>query len=336
MIRNGMGLARLNLAHGSFGAHARLVRDVRAAAAAAGQQVPIWGDLPGPKVRIGRVDGGAVQLYEGQPFVLHAAEKLGDAGHASLELPDLAQLLSPGDSVYLNDAQVQLQVEEVTGAEVHCRVWGGGELRSFSGAHLPGVNLGPAGLTAEDRACLAFAAEQRLEAISPSFIQDAADLHAVGQAAADMGYTPAFLAKIERARAVDNLKAILSRADAVVVARGDLGIDTPLEEITLLQKWILHQAGQAGKPAIVATHLLESMVHHRLPTRAEVADVTNAILDGADGLALTAETALGAHPAEAVAMIARIACATEPHVNARVGGALTGRGLLDIIGTSIC
>jgi pyruvate kinase len=317
LVSSGMDVARLNLAHGSFHDHALLVGAVREAAAAAGRPVPIWGDLPGPKLRIGRISGDAVQLATGQPFTLCAGELLGDAGSASLGLLALARLLAPGNTVYLNDGRVQLLVEEATASQVRCRVSGGGEVHSFSGVHLPGADLGPYALTAEDRACLAFAAAHRLEAVSPSFVQEAAELEAVRRAAAELGYTPALLAKIERARAVHNLDQIVASADAVVVARGDLGLDTPLEEIALLQKRILCQARRAGKPALVATHLLDSMVHHRLPTRAEVADVANAILDGACGLVLTAETALGAHPVEAVAMLARIARVTEPHLDPR-------------------
>lgn len=315
MIRNGMAIARVNLSQGDLKRHAQAIHRIRAAAAAVGERVAIWGDLPGPKMRVGAMDGDAAWLQPGQCFILEAGKFVGNATRASLSTSGLSQAVRPGDRVHLNDGLIQLKVERVEGEEIHCRVLNGGELRTRDGVNVPGIDLGLSAFTGRDRAWLAFAARQGLDAISPSFIQDAADLDAVRQAAAEMDYCPFLLAKIERAPAIQNLEAILASADAVVVARGDLGIETPLEEIALLQKHILHRANLAGKPAITATHMLESMTRQRLPTRAEVADVTNAILDGTDCMTLSAETALGSHPVEAVAMMARIARATERHVN---------------------
>ena len=311
MIRNGMDIARVNLSHGDLDRHAQTIQSIRDAAAIVGERVAIWGDLPGPKMRIGPMDGGAVSLQQDQRFFLETGEFAGNATRAALRFSGLPQAVRPGERVFLNDGLIQLEVERVTGEQIHCRVLDSGELCSHDGVNLPGIDLGPSAFTDQDRVRLAFAAEQGLDAMSPSFIQDATDLDAVRLAAAEMGYSPFLLAKIERALAVQNLESILASADAVVVARGDLGIETPIEEIALLQKQILTQARLAGKPAITATHMLESMTHQRLPTRAEVADVTNAILDGTDCLTLSAETARGRHPAEAVAMMARIARAVE-------------------------
>jgi pyruvate kinase len=330
MILNGMSIARVNLTHGDLAQHAQAIQSIRAAAEAVGHPVAIWGDLPGLKVRIGRLAADSVWLRAGQGFLLQTKKVLGDATRASLSIAGLPGAVKPGDRIHLNDGLILLEAQEVAGEEIYCRVIAGGELRSGDGANLPGVDLGMSTLTSRDRACLAFAAEQRLDAISPSFIQDAADLVAIRQEAADMNYAPFLLAKIEREAAVQNLEAILEQADAVVVARGDLGMETPLEEIALLQKHIIRMANHVGKPAITATHMLESMTHQRLPTRAEVADVTNAVLDGTDCLTLSAETALGHHPAETVSMMARIARATEQHVDRHLAamaqdGGVTGQ-----------
>ena len=311
MICNGMDIARVNLSHGDLDRHAQTIHRVRAAAAAMGERVAIWGDLPGPKMRIGRVDSGAVWLQPGQCFVLKAGEFVGNAAQAAVSFSGLSQSVRPGDRVHLNDGLIQLEVERVEGEEIRCRVLDGGKLGTHDGVNVPGIDLGLSAFTSRDRIRLTFAAALGLDAVSPSFIQNAADLDAVRQTAAELDYFPFLLAKIERAQAVQNLEAILAGADAIVVARGDLGIETPIEEVVLLQKEILRLAHQAGTPTITATHMLESMTHQRLPTRAEVADVTNAILDGTDCLTLSAETALGNHPAEAVAMMARIARAVE-------------------------
>ncbi len=311
MIRNGMDIARVNLSHGDLDRHAQTIHHIRAAASAVGERVAIWGDLPGPKMRVGRMKGDTVWLQPGQQFVLRAGEFVGDAARASVSFSGLPQAVRHGDKVHLNDGLIQLEVERVANEEIHCRVLDSGKLGTHDGVNVPGIDLGLSAFTSRDQVRLAFAAAQDLDAVSPSFIQDAADLDAVRQAAAELAYSPFLLAKIERAPAVQNLDSILAVADAVVVARGDLGVETPIEEIALLQKEILDMANQTGTPAITATHMLESMTRQRLPTRAEVADVTNAILDGTDCLTLSAETAVGSHPAEAVAMMARIARAVE-------------------------
>jgi pyruvate kinase len=311
MILSGMSVARVNLSHGDLERHSLAIKNIRAASAVAGHPVAIWGDLPGHKIRVGRLAGNTARLQAGQGFVLKTKEIVGDARGVSLSFAGLPETVRPGDKVYLNDGFIQLRVMRVTGQEIQCQVVSGGDLCSHDGVNLPGIDLGTDAFTHRDRAHLAFAEEQGLDAISPSFIQDAADLVAVRHAAMEMSYAPYLLAKIERRSAVRNLATILEHADAVVVARGDLGIETPIAEIALLQKDIICRANKVGRPAITATHMLESMAHQRLPTRAEVADVTNAVLDGADCLALSAETALGCHPVESVAMMAKIAQATE-------------------------
>jgi pyruvate kinase len=206
---------------------------------------------------------------------------------------------------------VQIAVEKVEGDDVHCKVEVGGELRSRKGLNLPGIELGICAFTEHDRSCLEFAIEAGVDAVSQSFVERAADLKAVRAAAARLGRQPFLIAKIERRGALSHFDELLVEADGIMVARGDLGVEVPIEEIALIQKQVIARANLAGKPVITATQMLESMVSHRLPTRAEATDVANAILDGTDGIMLSGETAMGQFPEEAVAMVARIARATE-------------------------
>jgi pyruvate kinase len=202
-------------------------------------------------------------------------------------------------------------VERVEGAEVHCRVEVGGELRSKKGLNLPGLDLGIGAFTEHDRSCLKFALEHGVDAVSQSFVESPADLEAVRSAAREFGRVPFLIAKIERDRAVERFDAILAASDGVMIARGDLGVEVPLEKMALIQKNLISRANAAGKPVITATQMLESMTSSRLPTRAEATDVANAVLDGTDAVMLSAESAVGRFPEEAVATLARIAAATE-------------------------
>jgi pyruvate kinase len=311
-----MNVARLNFAHGDLDSHRRAIEKIRVAASSVGQRVSIMGDLPGPKMRIGHVSGQSVELERGQSFILQTEEVEGNSHRASLSFGGLPEAVTPGDKVFINDGFIELEVCEVRGQEVHCRVVVGGELRSHKGVNLPGIDLGISAFTDHDRELLRFASEQGLDAISQSFVQEAADIEAVRAAAASLDYAPFIIAKIERSRAVDNLDAILESVDGIMVARGDLGVEIPIEEIALAQKQIIRRSNLFGRPVITATHMLESMVSHRRPTRAEATDVANAILDGTDCLMLSGETAAGSHPVEAVAVMTRIARVTEPHCRA--------------------
>jgi len=223
----------------------------------------------------------------------------------------LPQVVKPGDRLFLNDGLVQLQVEGVAGRDVVCTVVVGGELRSRKGLNLPGINLGISAFTDHDRACLEFALQHGVDAVSQSFVESPADVEAVRAAATAVGAQPFIIAKIERADALQHFDEILEVADGIMVARGDLGVEVPIEEIALTQKQLIAKANLAGKPVITATQMLESMISSRLPTRAEATDVANAILDGTDCVMLSGESAMGKFPEEAVAMLARIAAATE-------------------------
>ncbi|MDQ1300449.1 MAG: pyruvate kinase, partial [Chloroflexota bacterium] len=293
LIANGMNVARINFSHGDLAGHRRAIANVRAAAAACGQRVAIMGDLPGPKMRIGKLEREPVLLERGQPFIIEVGDFVGDAGRVSLPFAGLPQAVKPGDAIYINDGYIQLEVREVVGRQVRCVALVGGELRSRKGVNFPGIDLGITAFTAQDREFLRFAAEQGLDAVSQSFVQDGADLEAVRGAAAELGYAPFIIAKIERARAVDNLEQILDHADGIMVARGDLGVEIPFERIAVVQKQIIQRASLKSRPVITATHMLESMITNRRPTRAEVTDVANAIIDGTDCVMLSGETSIG-------------------------------------------
>jgi pyruvate kinase len=317
MIINGMNVARLNFAHGDFDSHSQVIKNIRAAAAAVGRRVAIMGDLPGPKIRVGRLAQESVELERGQSFILQTDDIVGNKQQASVSFAGLPKAVKPGNKIYLSDGFIQLKVVKVEGQQVHCEVLVGGELRSHKGVNLPDLDLGIGAFTDNDRRFLEFAAEQKLDAISQSFVEGPGDIRTVREAAATMNFTPFIIAKIERSRAVENLEEILQVTDGIMVARGDLGVEIPIEKIAISQKRIIRQANLYERPVITATHMLESMVHNRRPTRAEATDVANAILDGTDCVMLSEETAMGNYPDEAVAMMTDIAQVTEPYCNRR-------------------
>src|SRR4029453_17894852 len=311
LIAAGMNVARVNFSHGDPEAHRAAIANVRAAARAAGASVAIFGDLPGPKMRIGEIKDGPVELRRGQTFILQSGAIDGDGTRVSHSFPKLPQVVQPGDAIFLNDGYIQLEVERIVGQAVHCRVLVGGPLSSKKGLNLPKADLGIHAFTERDHELLRFAAEHQLDGVSQSFAESAEDIEAVRRAAADLSYHPFIIAKIERAGALPNLDAILQSADAIMVARGDLGVEIPIEQVAVTQKRIIQRANRFGKPVITATHMLESMITNRRPTRAEATDVANAVLDGSDCVMLSGETAVGDFPQEAVATMARIAAVAE-------------------------
>jgi pyruvate kinase len=331
MIRAGMNVARLNFSHGEFSAHRQNIGHIRAAAKAAGRPVAIMADLSGPKMRVGKLGVEKIQLKAGDRFTLTAENIVGDSQRVSVSFARLPKVVKPGDMLSLNDGYIQLEVLEAGGADVACVVKVGGELRSHKGLNLPGIDLGISAFTERDRECLKFALENGVDAVSQSFVEGAADMKAVRQAARELGHEPFLIAKIERSGALERLDEILEAADGIMIARGDLGVEVPIERIAVVQKDIMRRANQRAKPVITATQMLESMTTYRLPTRAEATDVSNAILDGTDCVMLSGESAMGAYPVESVAMLARIASAVEParrHVSVKemyAGINLTGR-----------
>ena len=270
-------------------------------------------DLSGPKMRIGKLKEEPVELKGGDPFTLTTKELIGDVRRVSVSFPRLPKAVKPGDTLFLNDGFIQLEVTRVQGEEVHCKVVVGGELRSRKGLNLPGIDLGITAFTERDRECLQFAMEQGVDAVSQSFVESWKDIDAVRKAAKKMGHSPFIIAKIERAGALDRIDGILQAADGIMIARGDLGVEIPIEQIAVVQKRLMHRANLLGKPVITATQMLESMTTYRRPTRAEATDVANAILDGTDCVMLSGESAMGRFPVDSVAMLSKIAAAIEPH-----------------------
>jgi len=311
LTRAGLNVARLNFSHGDFTAHAERIERIRSASEAVGRRVAIMADLPGPKIRIGKIEPEPMQLHAGENFMLTVEEIIGTPQGVSVSFKDLPSVVKSGDRLFLNDGLVQLTVERVTGGEVDCKVTVGGELRSHKGLNLPGIALGISAFTDHDRACLEFALQQGVDAVSQSFVETGADMEAVRAAAEAAGKRPFMVAKIERLGAIRHFDEILNASDGIMIARGDLGVEVPIEEMAMVQKQLIARARIAGKPVITATQMLESMTVSRLPTRAEATDVANAILDGSDAVMLSAESAIGKYPEEAVAMLARIAAYTE-------------------------
>ncbi|MHC1698055.1 MAG: pyruvate kinase [Geobacteraceae bacterium] len=312
MLSAGMNIARLNFSHGDFSGHRQIIENLRSAAAATGRRLTIMADLPGPKMRIGMLAQDSVSLKPGDPLTLTTEEILGDATRVSVSFSRLPLAVKPADTLFLNDGLIQLEVQKIQNTEVHCRVVAGGELSSRKGLNLPGIDLGISAFTEHDFSCLRFALEQGVEAISQSFVNSAADISAVRSAAASLGHNPFIIAKIERANALEHLAEIIDAADGIMIARGDLGVEVPIETIPVIQKQLMKLANLKGKPIITATQMLESMTHNSRPTRAEATDVANAILDGTDCVMLSGESAVGNYPVEAVAMLAKIAAAIEP------------------------
>ena len=311
MIRAGMNVARLNFSHGEFATHRQNIGNIRAASKAVGRPVAIMADLSGPKMRIGQIAAEPIQLKAGDRFTLTTEDITGGQQRVSVSFARLPKAVKPGDKLSLNDGYIQLEVTEVRGSDVVCAVVVGGELRSRKGLNLPGIDLGVSAFTERDRECLKFALEQGVDAISQSFVEGAADMQAVRKAARELGHEPFLIAKIERSRALERLDEILDAADGIMIARGDLGVEVPIERIAVVQKDIMRRANRRAKPVITATQMLESMIEHYLPTRAEATDVSNAILDGTDAVMLSAESAMGRFPVESVAMLARIAATVE-------------------------
>jgi pyruvate kinase len=313
MIRAGMNIARLNFSHGDFGSHQKVIENLRAASEKSRRRVTIMADLPGPKMRIGQLENEPIELAHGDEVVLTTEDIIGSKMRMSVTFSGLPHAVKVGDRLFLNDGYIEMKVASVRGNDVVCTVVVGGELRSRKGLNLPGIDLGISAFTDWDLECLEFAVAQGVDAVSQSFVESGADILAVRRAAADRGHHPFIIAKIERADALDNIDDILQAADGVMIARGDLGVEIPIERIAVVQKQLMDKANRLGKPVITATQMLESMINNRRPTRAEATDVANAILDGTDCVMLSGESAVGRYPLESVDMLARIAASTEIH-----------------------
>jgi pyruvate kinase len=310
LVKAGMDVARLNFSHGTHTEHAEVVRYLRDGEARWGRPIAILQDLQGPKIRLGSFGpgGGArIDLEQGKPFTLSATPVEGTVERASVSHPEYLKELKAGDEIWMDDGMIQLKVEEASPAAVRCRVVAGGRISDHKGISFPHVPLPVSCLTPKDRDDLTFGIAQGIDFVAVSFVRSAADITEVRTFLREQGAALPIVAKLERQEAMANLPGILTLVDAVMVARGDLGVDVPLEDVPHIQKEIIRQARVAKVPVIVATQMLESMITHLRPTRAEVSDVTTAIFDGADAIMLSAESATGRYPVEAVEMMARIA-----------------------------
>ena len=311
LISAGMDVARLNFSHGTLAEQGERITRLRRAAEKLGRPIGILLDIQGPKVRIGRIEPDPLVLESGQPFALVSEPVVGDATRAAVQYPELYRLLHPGSTVFLDDGLIELSVERVEGTTVHCRVVVGGQLRSHKGLSLPGVELDLPALTDADAEHIRFGIERGVDFVAASFIRRAEHVTAVKRVIREAGGTQPVIAKIEDHVGVRHLEEIVREADGVMVARGDLGVQIPPEEVPLVQKRIIEACNRLGKPVITATQMLESMVHNPRPTRAEVTDVATAIFDGTDAVMLSGETAIGRYPVAAVRVMDRIARCTE-------------------------
>jgi pyruvate kinase len=313
MIRTGMNVARLNFSHGDFNGHKEVIEKLKFASKTTGKRITIMADLPGPKMRIGQITDEPVYLRAGDSFTLTTRQIVGSSALASVTFEALPRAVKPGNILFLNDGLIQLEVLKVSDTDVGCKVVVGGELRSRKGLNLPNIDLGISAFTDRDRECLKFALENGVDAISQSFVESKADIISVREAAEACGRVPFIIAKIERSGALNRIDEILEVSDGIMIARGDLGVEIPIEQIAVVQKLLMRKANMLGKPVITATQMLESMTENRRPTRAEATDVANAILDGTDCVMLSGESAMGKYPVEAVTMLVKIAEAIEPY-----------------------
>ncbi len=348
MMEQGMNVARMNFSHGTHEQHRETFERIRRVATECGRNVGIMADLQGPKIRTGSlVDGGPVLLTNGQRITITTRDVIGDETIVSTTYQRLADDLKPGDSIYLADGVLEFQVEAIAGTEVACRVIHGGHLGEHKGINLPGVDVSAASLTPKDLDDLDFILDLGVDFVALSFVRDAADVLDLRRRIDAAGKSLSIVAKIERPEAVQNFDAILDATDVVMLARGDLGVEVPLDTVPQIQKRLISQCNDLGVPVITATQMLESMISSVRPTRAEVADVANAVYDGTDALMLSGETASGDFPVEALSVMAGIASETDTAlalaptqgriVRMRQSGIRKGKGSYgDAIGQATC
>jgi len=311
LIKAGMNVARLNLAHGTPSEHARYVQAIRNLSKDLNTNVAVLIDLPGPKYRTGKLKGGQAILKKGAQLVFTTQQIDGDATRVSVNLPNLPRDVKPGDIILIADGEMQAKVLKIEGREVTSRVTVGGILTAERGLVVPGMRISGPFLSDTLREALIFALSQKPDYLALSFVTEAEDIVGVRKLMREKHTGIPIIAKIERGEAVKNLDSILANADGIMVARGDLGVEIPLEKVPLVQKEIIRKCNQAGKPVITATEMLESMVKSMRPTRAEASDVTNAIFDGTDATMLSEETSIGKNPVQSVVIMDRIARETE-------------------------
>ncbi|MEZ0580926.1 pyruvate kinase [Nocardioides sp. MH1] len=313
LVYAGMDVARLNMSHGAHADHAEVYRLVREASDASGHGVAILADLQGPKIRLERFADGPVTLRRSQRWTITTRDVQGDDTICGTTYKGLPGDVGPGDPILIDDGKVRLRVVSVTDTDVETEVLVGGQVSNNKGINLPGVAVSVPALSEKDADDLRFALRLGVDYVALSFVRSAADAEDVRKIMREEGVILPVVAKIEKPQAIDNLDEVVEAFDGFMVARGDLGVECPLEEVPFLQKRIIVAARRNAKPVIVATQMLESMVANPAPTRAETSDVANAVLDGADAVMLSGETSVGEHPIHTVETMARIITATEAH-----------------------
>lgn len=313
LIKAGATTLRINFSHGTQTDHQKAIRLIRQTAFELNQPVGILQDLQGPKIRLGKFACGKISLQPGDPFILTSRPVECNSEIASISYSKLAEEVPENATILLDDGKVEMQVQKVDLAaeNLHCRVVVGGELSSNKGVNFPGVFLSVKALTDKDREDLMFGLDQGVDWVALSFVRNPQDLLEIKDIISSAGKSVPVIAKIEKHEAIEQMDAVLSLCDGVMVARGDLGVELPAEDVPILQKKLIATANKLGIPVITATQMLDSMVNNPRPTRAEVSDVANAILDGTDAVMLSNETAVGKFPVEAVATMAKIACRIE-------------------------
>lgn len=311
LIKAGMNVSRLNFSHGTHEEHLRKIATLRHLSDRLRQPMAILQDLAGPKIRVGEVKEGGVELKRGEHFLLTNRKIMGDENGVSVTYPSLPSEVKSKDTILLADGTIELQVLESNSRDIQCQIIVGGVLTSHKGINVPTGTILARTFTEKDRDDLLFGIQNGVDLVSLSYVRDGRDIEAVKMVLRERSADIPVIAKIERKEALENIDEILSAADGVMVARGDLGVETPLERIPNVQKMLIRKANALGKPVITATQMLRSMVDNTRPTRAEVTDVVNAIYDGTDAVMLSEETAIGRFPVEAVQMMAKIARSAE-------------------------
>jgi pyruvate kinase len=311
LMQAGMNIARLNFSHGTPEEHLRKMRTIRQIADRSKEPVSILQDLSGPKIRVGRVKEGGAELRQGEIFFLTGQEVVGDEKRVSVNYPSLTDEVRPGDTILLADGTIELQVLSTENKEIECQVMVGGNLTSQKGINFPTRSILGSAFTDKDQKDLLFGLQHGVDLVGLSYVKEATDIERVKRILKQEAVDLPVIAKIERREALERIDEILLVSDGIMVARGDLGMETPLERIPNVQKMLIRKANALGKPVITATQMLRSMVDHTQPTRAEVTDVVNAIYDGTDAVMLSEETATGRFPVEAVQMMSRICQAAE-------------------------
>lgn len=311
MIGAGMNVARLNMAHGELADHSGRIVRIREAAAAQQALVPILMDIKGPEVRIGKLAEPG-ELKAGDTLVLTTETIIGDLKRISVNYSELPLVVKPGNRILIDDGLIELTVKEVSETEIVCGVVNGGVIKSSKGVNLPGIKTTLPGVTERDIMHIKFGVEERIDIIAPSFVRRAEDILQIRGLLEELGASHIqIISKIENQEGVDNLDAIIEASDGIMVARGDLGVEIPVEEVPMIQRQMIEKCNRAGKPVIVATHMLDSMQVNPRPTRAEVSDVANAVIQGADSVMLSGESAAGKYPVESVATMSNIALKAE-------------------------